>query len=89
MLQSKRLQRLARTQECKDLVIRPGFDPWVEKIPWIGNGSPLQYSCLEKSMDRGVWGPRGIQSIGCKELDTTEQLTYTHSDLTTNTFLKI
>ena len=20
-----------------------------------GNGNPLQYSCLEKSMDRGVW----------------------------------
>ena len=20
-----------------------------------GNGSPLQYSCLEKSMDRGAW----------------------------------
>jgi len=21
-----------------------------------GNGSPLQYSCLENSMDRGAWG---------------------------------
>ena len=20
-----------------------------------GNGNPLQYSCLEKSMDRGAW----------------------------------
>ena len=35
------------------------------------NGNPLQYSCLENSMDRGAWqAPR--QS--CKELDTTEQL---------------
>ena len=21
----------------------------------VGNGNPLQYCCLEKSMDRGVW----------------------------------
>ena len=31
------------------------FDPWVEKIPGWGNGTPLQYSCLESSMDRGAW----------------------------------
>ena len=23
--------------------------------PGVGNGSPLQYSCLENSMDRGAW----------------------------------
>ena len=23
--------------------------------PGIGNGNPLQYSCLENSMDRGAW----------------------------------
>ena len=28
------------------------FDPWVGKIPW---GNPLQYSCLENTMDRGAW----------------------------------
>ena len=33
---------------------RPGFDPWVEKIPGEGNGNPLQYSCLENPMDRGA-----------------------------------
>ena len=32
------------------------FDPWVGKIPWRGvNGNPLQYSCLENSMDRRIW----------------------------------
>ena len=31
-----------------------------------GNGSPLQYSCLGNSMDRGPGGPQG-----CKVLDTT------------------
>ena len=23
--------------------------------PGVGNGNPLQYSCLEKHMDRGAW----------------------------------
>ena len=24
--------------------------------PGVGNGNPLQYPCLENSMDRGAWG---------------------------------
>ena len=27
----------------------------VRKNPWRRNGYPLQYSCLENSMDRGAW----------------------------------
>ncbi|XP_065764834.1 glomulin isoform X3 [Muntiacus reevesi] len=34
---------------------RPRFNPWVGKIPWRRNGTPLQYSCLENPMDRGAW----------------------------------
>ena len=34
---------------------RPEFNPWVGKILGEGNGYPLQYSCLENSMDRGAW----------------------------------
>ena len=26
-----------------------------ESPPGVGNGNPLQYSCLENSMDRGAW----------------------------------
>ena len=26
-----------------------------EDTPGVGNGTPLQYSCLENSMDRGAW----------------------------------
>ena len=26
-----------------------------ERYPGEGNGNPLQYSCLENPMDRGVW----------------------------------
>jgi len=37
--------------QCK----RPRFDPWVGKTPGEGNGNPLQYPCLENSMDKGAW----------------------------------
>ena len=30
------------------------FNPWVEKNPGEENGKPLQYFCLENSMDRGA-----------------------------------
>ena len=35
---------------------RPGFNPWVERSPREGKGYPLQYSCLENSMDCIVHG---------------------------------
>ena len=33
---------------------KPGFNPWVGKIPWRRKCNPLQYSCLENSTDRGA-----------------------------------
>ena len=33
----------------------PGLIPESGRSPGEGNGCPLQYSCLENSMDRGVW----------------------------------
>ena len=41
---------------------RPGFDPWVGKIPGEGSGNPLQYSCLENPMDGGAWRPFAHQA---------------------------
>ena len=32
-----------------------GLIPGLERSPGEGNGSPLQYSCLESPMDRGAW----------------------------------
>ena len=29
--------------------------PGLGRSPGEGNGNPLQYSCLENSMDRGTW----------------------------------
>ena len=41
------------------------------RFPRVANGTPLQYSCLENSMDRG---PRqGYSPWGYKELYTTDK----------------
>ena len=32
-----------------------GLIPGSGRTPGEGNGNPLQYSCLENSMDRGAW----------------------------------
>ena len=32
-----------------------GSVPGLGRSPGEGNGSPLQYSCLENPMDRGAW----------------------------------
>ena len=40
-----------KAEDVKDM----GFDPWLGRSPRVGNGNPLQYSCLENSMDRGAW----------------------------------
>ena len=42
-----------------------GSIPGSGRPPGEGNGNPLQYSCLENPMDRGVWWPtihRGAES---------------------------
>ena len=48
-----------------------GSIPELGRSPGAGNGNPLQYSCLENPMDRGVWR---ATVHGVTESDTTEQL---------------
>ena len=50
----------------------PGSIPGSGRSPEEGNGTPLQYSCLENPMDRGAWG--GYSPWGRKESNTTERL---------------
>ena len=38
--------------------------PGLGRSPEEGNGNPLQYSCLENSMDRGAWQSMGLQRVG-------------------------
>ena len=49
-----------------------GSIPGLGRSPGKGNGTSLQYSCLKKS--HGQRSLAGYSSQGCKELDTTEQL---------------
>ena len=42
-----------------------GLIPGSGRSPGEGNGNPLQYSCLENSMDGGVWATvHGLQRVG-------------------------
>ena len=51
-----------------DAVLIPGS----ERSPRIGNGSPLQYFCLENSMDRGAW--QAMVLGGHKESDMSTHI---------------
>ena len=50
-----------------------GLTPGLGKTSGGGNCNPLQYSCLENSMDRGAW--KATVHGATKEWDTTEWLT--------------
>ena len=41
----------------------PGLIPGLERSPGEGNGYPLQYSCLENSMDLGGPGRATVHGI--------------------------
>ena len=46
---------VAQTVESAYNAGDPGSIPGSGRSPGEGNGNPLQYSCLENSMDRGAW----------------------------------
>ena len=41
----------ASTGDTRDMDLIPGSG----RTPGVGNDKPLQYYCLENSMDRGAW----------------------------------
>ena len=55
-----------------------GSVPGLGRYSGEGNGNPLQYSCLENSMDGGAWWAT-YSPWGCKEPDTTEATERTHA----------
>ena len=65
----------ASAGDTRDIDLIPGLG----RSPGEGNGYPLQYPCLENSMDRGAWV--GYSPWGHKELDMTE-CTYTYLHVT-------
>ena len=71
-------------KESACTVADPGSYPGSGISPGGGNGSPLQYSCLEKHVDGGAWG---CSSQGHKESDMTEQLTCESCSVVSNSLL--
>ena len=54
-----------------------GSIPGSERFPGEGSGNPLQYSCLENSMDVGTW--QAVIHGVAKNQTVTERLsTHTH-----------
>ena len=56
---------------------RWGFDPWVRKIPWRRAWQPIPVFLPGESY--GQRSLAGGNPWGCKESDTTKQLTHTHT----------
>ena len=54
----------ASTGDARDA----GSIPELERSPGVGNGNPLQYSCLENSIDRGVAKTEGLSTHNHKAL---------------------
>ena len=46
-----------------------GSIPGLGRFPGVGNGNPLQYTCLENCVDRGAWQ---ATVNGVAESDTPE-----------------
>ena len=45
----------------------PGSIPGSGRSPGVGNGYPLQYSCLENSKDRGAWWTTVNESLSVED----------------------
>ena len=58
-----------------------GSIPGSGRFPGVGNGNPLQYSCLENSMDREAWWVivPGIAKSWTQLSTYTHTHTHTHS----------
>ena len=58
---------------------KPGFNPWVGKIPWRKKWQPTPVFLPGKS--HGQKSPVGYSPWGCKESDMTERLHFTSTEV--------
>ena len=49
------IESACQCRRCKRHGFDTGLIPGLGRCPRVGNGNPLQYSCMENSMDRGAW----------------------------------
>ena len=56
-----------------------GLIPESGRFPGVGNGNPLQYSCLENSMVRGAWRATVHGVAKSLSLSLSLSLTHTHT----------
>ena len=68
--------------QCK----RPGFDLWVRKILWIKEQQPAPVFLPGEIHEQKSLA--GYSPWGCKESDTTEELTHTHTHIYTHIHIK-
>ena len=61
-----------------------GSIPGSERSPGLGNGNPLQYSCLEYSMDRGAWWTAIHGVIKSQTWQSTHVRTHRHTNTHTH-----
>ena len=73
------LPRWHRGKSLPASVRDAGSIPGSGRSPAEGNGNPLQYSCLENSMDRGVW--RSTVHGVAKSWTQLSACTHTHTHL--------
>ena len=76
----------ANTCECR----RCGFTPGLGRYPREGNSNPLNYSCLENSMNGGAWQAtvHGLQRVR-HDLVSKQQQQYICIYVTESFFCKV
>ena len=57
-----------------------GFIPGWRRFPGKENGYPLQYSCLENSVDRGVWWA-AVHGVAKSQTRLNDEHTHTHTHM--------
>ena len=56
-----------------------GLVPGSGRSPGVGNGTLLQYSCLENSTDKGAWRATVLGAAKSDATERTNPHTHTHS----------
>ena len=59
-----------------------GLIPGSGRLPRVGKGSPLQYSCLENSLERGAW--QAVQSMEVQSQTRLSLTLHTHTQAALN-----